>query len=119
MPGGQLSAAYDTVESLLSAVMPLFWGGIFSWLLRQPTDPAEEERKQKEAARIAAMPLHERMVYLRRQLDGEKANPHARATPAQLASRGLWTAKRPRASVGVTKFFAEFVDVQKFPTPSF
>ena len=35
---GQLSAAYDTVESLLSAVMPLFWGGIFSWLLRQPTD---------------------------------------------------------------------------------
>ena len=27
---GQLSAAYDTMDSLLSAVMPLFWGGIIN-----------------------------------------------------------------------------------------
>ena len=66
-------------------------------LLRQPKDPLAEERKKKEADRIAAMPLHERMIFLRKQLKGEKANPHARATPEQLASRGLWTGKRPRA----------------------
>jgi hypothetical protein len=33
---GQISAAYDTIDSLLSAVMPLFWGGTFAFLWRQP-----------------------------------------------------------------------------------
>ena len=35
---GQLSAAYDTIDSVLSATMPLVWGGLFSLLLRQPAD---------------------------------------------------------------------------------